>query len=131
MTGAMHVAKPGGTIIMLSACEHGFGGEHFRELCRTVSSPEQFVRDFVKGDRFEIDQWCVNNFSRALRKCDGFLIDDGLTEEERSMMLPQSAATFEAALEAALAKHGRDARIAVIPDGPNVLAQVKLTERDS
>lgn len=124
-TGAMHVAKPGGTIIMLSACEQGFGGDHFRELCRTVSGPEQFVRDFLKGDRSEIDQWAIHNFTRVLRKCDGVMIDGGLTDEERAMMLPRSAATFESALASALDRHGPDATIAVIPDGPNVLAQVE------
>ncbi|MFH0981174.1 MAG: nickel-dependent lactate racemase [Planctomycetota bacterium] len=123
-TGAMHVAKPGGTIIMLSACDEGFGGAHFRELCRTVPSPEHFIQHFVKGERRELDQWAVHNFTRALRKCDGFLVDRGLSAEERAIMLPRSAPSFEAALEAAFAKHGRDARIAVIPDGPNVLAQV-------
>ena len=120
----MHIAKPGGTIIMLSACDDGFGGAHFRKLSRTVASPEQFTRDFVHGDRSEVDQWALNNFSRALRKCECVMIDRGLTDEERSLMLPKSSPTFAAALEAAFAKHGRDARIAVIPDGPNVLAQV-------
>ena len=124
-TGAMHVAKPGGTLIMLSACEQGFGGEQFRALCRSVRSPADFVREFVHGPRREIDQWCVHNLSRALRKCDGVMIDQGLTAEERAMMLSRSAPTFAAALDEALAKHGPDAKIAVIPDGPNVLAQVK------
>jgi len=124
-TGAMHVAKPGGTILMLSACDEGFGGAHFRDLCRAVPSHEQFTRDFVEGDRSAIDQWCINNFTRALRKCSGILIDRGLTDEERAIMLPQGAVSFEAALESALARHGREATIAVIPDGPNVLAQVE------
>ena len=101
----MHVARPGGTIIMLSACEEGIGGAHFRELCRSVASPKQFTRDFVEGDRSEIDQWCVHNFTRALRKCDGVMIDRGLTDEERSIILPQSAATFEVALAAGRILH--------------------------
>ena len=125
LTGAMHVARAGGTIIMLSACEEGIGGAHFRELCRTVASHEQFTRDFVEGDRSEIDQWCVHNFTRALRKCDGIMIDRGLTDEEHSIILPRSAPTFEAALASAFARHGPDARIAAIPDGPNVLAQLE------
>ncbi|MCK4658987.1 MAG: nickel-dependent lactate racemase [Phycisphaerae bacterium] len=124
-TGAMHIAKPGGTIIMLSACAEGFGGAQFRELCRTIISPEQFARDFVEGGRCEIDQWAVHNFTRALRKCDGFLIDEGLTTEERGISLPRRAASFEEALDWALAKHGPTATIAVIPDGPNVLAQAE------
>jgi len=53
------------------------------------------------------------------------MVDQGLTAEERALMLSRSAPTFAAALTEALAKHGPDAQIAVIPDGPNVLAQVK------
>ncbi|MCP4594282.1 MAG: nickel-dependent lactate racemase [bacterium] len=124
LTGAMHITKPGGTIIMLSACDQGFGGDHFRELHRTVHTHEQFTREFVEGDRTAIDQWCMHNFTRALRRCEGVLVDRGLSEDERALLLPKSAPSFESALESALARHGPDARIAVIPDGPNVLAQL-------
>lgn len=124
LTGAMHVAAAGGTIIMLTACDMGFGGEGFRELCRSLGSRERFEQDFIRGPRSEIDQWQPHNVVRAMRKCECIMVDRGLSGDDRTLILPKSADSFAAALESAWQRHGRGARIAVIPDGPNVLATV-------
>ena len=130
-TGAMHICKRGGTVILLSACSRGLGKPEYAELCREVGSMEDFLDRFVQGDAeaqrcaLRIDQWQLHNVTRALRKCHCSLVDAGLTPEQRSVLMHPATESFEEALADALARHGPEATIAVIPKGPNVLAQVE------
>lgn len=129
-TGARHVCKPGGTIIMVAQCREGLGRPEYVELCRGIDSVEMFMDRFVRSGpeayrcARENDQWQIHNVTRALRKCECRLVDGGLTPEQRRLLLHPAGASFEEALSMALARHGADARIAVIPQGPNVLARV-------
>jgi nickel-dependent lactate racemase len=52
-------------------------------------------------------------------------VDAGLTPEQRSVLMHPATESFEEALADALARHGPEATIAVIPKGPSVLAQVE------
>jgi len=128
--GARHVCKPGGTIIALSECSRGLGKPEYVELCRELRSVDDFLDRFVRAGpevfacAQRIDQWQIHNLTRALRKCECRLVDGGLTPEQRGCLLHPAGDSFEEALSAALARHGLDARIAVIPAGPNVLAGV-------
>ncbi len=131
LVGARHICKPGGTIIALSECSRGLGKPEYVELCREVRSVDGFLDRYVHGDggfqtcAQRIDQWQIHNLTRALRKCSCWLVDGGLTAEERSLLLHPATDSFEEALSDALARHGSEATIAVIPKGPNVLAQVE------
>lgn len=129
-TGARHVCKPGGTIITLSECCEGLGKPEYVALCREVESVGAFLDRFVlAGPQVyncarRNDQWQIHNMTRALRKCECWLVDAGLTSEERGLLLHPATPSFEEALSSALARHGPEPAIAVIPAGPNVLAQV-------
>ena len=81
--------------------------------------------EFVHGDRQWLDQWQVNHTTRVLRRCHAWLVDGGLTDEQRSSLLVKSTNNFDEALNDALNCHGPDAKIAVIPQGPYVLPKVK------
>ncbi|HUU81862.1 MAG TPA: nickel-dependent lactate racemase [Phycisphaerae bacterium] len=130
LTGARHVCKPGGTIIMVAECSEGLGKPEYVELCREVSDVEGFLDRFVRAgpDVYNRarrnDQWQIHNVTRALRKCECHLVDGGLTPEQRGLLLHPAGPSFDEALSAALARHGAGARIVVIPKGPNVLARV-------
>jgi hypothetical protein len=52
------------------------------------------------------------------------VVTDGLAAEVVRTLLVRAAPTAEAALEEALARHGSTARVAVLPQGPYVLATV-------
>jgi nickel-dependent lactate racemase len=129
-TGARHICKPGGTIIVLSECSEGLGRPEYVELCRELDSVDGFLGRFVRAGpqvydcAQRNDQWQINNMTRALRKCECWLVDGGLTPQQRGLLLHPATASFDEALSAALARHGPEASIAVIPAGPNVLAEV-------
>jgi nickel-dependent lactate racemase len=129
-TGARHICKPGGTIILLSECREGLGKPDYVELCREVHSVEGFLERFVRAGPAAYnraqrnDQWQIHNITRAMRKCQCHLVDGALTPEQRSLLLHPAGSSFEEAFSAALDRHGADARIAVIPKGPNVLARL-------
>ena len=88
-TGARHICKPGGTIIVLSECSQGLGKPAYVEMCREIGSMEAFLDRFVRGGA-EVyncaqrnDQWQIHNMTRAMRKCHCVLVDGGLTAEQR------------------------------------------------
>ncbi len=130
-TGARHICKPGGTIIVLSECREGLGKPSYVDLCRGIESMDSFLDAYVRcgGDAYDCarrnDQWQIHNMTRAMRKCECVLVDGGLSDDQRSLLLHQATPSFKEALSAALARHGPSAQVAVIPKGPNVLAQVR------
>ncbi|MCP4251413.1 MAG: nickel-dependent lactate racemase [bacterium] len=128
--GARHICKPGGTIIALSECSRGLGKSAYAEFCREIESVDAFLDRYVLAgpEAYNCaqrnDQWQIHNLTRALRKCHCVLVDGALTSEQRGMLLHQATPSFDEAMADALDRHGRSARIAVIPAGPNVLARV-------
>jgi len=129
-TGARHICRPGGTIIVLSECCEGLGKPDYVELCGRVGSMEAFLDRYVRSGpqayacALENDQWQLHNMTRAMRKCQCVLVDGGLTEQQRGLLMHPAGPSFDEALTRALARHGPEASLAVIPKGPNVLAQV-------
>ncbi len=130
LTGARHICKKGGTIILLSECSAGIGKSEYVQLLSEVQSVDGFLGRFVRqGSGLRpcaerIAQWQIHNVTRAMRKCACWLVDGALTAEQRKLLLHPSTSSFEEALCKAFERHGPDAEIAVIPSGPNVLARV-------
>jgi nickel-dependent lactate racemase len=130
-TGAMHICKPKGTIICLSNCERGVGQVRFIDLLKSIRGMDDFLDRFIRRDHagyncaLADDQWQVENVTRAMRKCRCVLVDGCLTPDQRGMLLHPCNDSFDWALDEALSDHGRSARVAVIPKGPNVLARLK------
>jgi len=78
---------------------------------------------------FVVDQWMLEELCKVLYKARVFLYSDGIPPEHRDRLLVETATSVEAAVEQALAAHGPDARVAVIPEGPYVLPVVRPCNR--
>jgi len=124
VTAAMGVVKEGGTILLAAECAEGLGGPEFTQLLKAHPDPLAFGESVFDDDFFVIDQWQYQELVKALRKLAVILVNDDLPEELRRLVPVPVRARFEDALADATARHGGEARIAVIPRGPYVLAEV-------
>lgn len=119
MVGALPALKPGGTVIIAAELSEGIGSPEFRDMLFEAADHQSFMDMILApGHTFTKDQWEVEMLCRVLRRGDVMVVSSGLSVEELDRCLVKGMPTVEAAVEAALAKHGPDARLIVIPSGP-------------
>jgi nickel-dependent lactate racemase len=124
MTGALPIVKQGGTIIICASLSEGIGSPQFQQLFHENSSLELFVERILGKDYFVMDQWQLEELAKVRRKAKVKIVSDGLSADTINGLFVESAPTIESAVAASLAEYGPAAKIAVIPKGPYVLAQV-------
>ncbi len=124
MTAALPAVKQGGTIVVASACEEGIGSPDFTQLMRETPSVEAFRRRLADPRRFVIDQWQLQEMCKALDRADIRYVTHGLDEDTVRDLFVTPAPSVEEAVEEALDRHGQDALVAVIPEGPYVMPRV-------
>ena len=124
-TAAMPAVKKGGTIILAAECSEGIGSKEFTGLLTGLTGIEDFDRRIISGKEFHIDQWQIEELVKVLRKCEVLLVSENIPPEYSDKILAVHFTDFDKALDYALQKHGNKAGIAVIPEGPYVLCEVK------
>ncbi len=125
MVGAMPIVKPGGTIIIAQENAEGIGGPEFTGLLREARSPAEFMARAFAGEVSCIDQWQVQELDLVLRHCEVLNYGTGIDPETQRGLFVEPIASVEEGVRAALTRHGADATVAVIPEGPYVLACLK------
>ena len=124
MVAAMPIVKPGGTIVIAASMSEGIGSPSFQQLFRENDSLEQFMERILGSDYFVVDQWQLEELVRVVRHARVCVVTNGLEADTIRSLFVESAPSVERAVEEALDRHGSEARIAVIPKGPYVLARV-------
>lgn len=124
MTAALPVVKQGGTLILAAECSEGLGNAEFRRMATSFPSPAAF-RDWILSNPVLIDQWQLEECAKAALWADVVLVADGIPEDDRHRLFVESAPSVEAALERGFKKHGKNAGVAVIPQGPYTLVAVE------
>lgn len=125
MTAAARILKPGGTIICAAECRDGLPDHGaFGEILRSRPSPEALL-ELIKAPGYSRpDQWqvqlqaMIQVRARVLVKCDG-LSPDFL----RTVHL-EAIDDVGSAVRDALAGHGPDATLCVLPQGPQTIPYV-------
>ena len=84
---------------------------------------EAFVDRILNTDYFVMDQWQLEELAKVRRKAKVKIVSDGLPPQTINRLFVESAPSVEQAVADSLQEYGEQARIAVIPKGPYVLAQ--------
>ena len=124
ITAAGNMVRPGGRILMVGACQEGAGGDEFRDLMMQHSSDSGFLRAIERAP-VTVDQWQLEKLALVTQKVEVLYAVPGLPAEYRSRLWGRGFADPQDAVAALLAGLAPQARIAVIPEGPYVLAHVK------
>jgi nickel-dependent lactate racemase len=126
ISAAASIVRNGGAILLCASLAEGVGSASFEALLRESASAGAFdARLAGDPEFFAIDQWMVQALCQAHRRARILLYTDALPPAEVALLLVEPAASPEAGIADALAKLGPDARIAVLPQGPYVLATVR------
>jgi nickel-dependent lactate racemase len=126
---AAGIVRPGGAILLCASLSEGIGSTSFEKLLRECDSPRDFELRLEDSEFFAIDQWMVQHLCQAHRRARVLLYTDGLPPEATRELLVEPVPTPAAGIERALAGARASARIAVLPQGPYVLASVRGEKR--
>ncbi|MBM3787780.1 MAG: nickel-dependent lactate racemase [Acidobacteria bacterium] len=124
ITAASHIVKPGGRILVISACTEGAGAPEFCQMLEKFATPQEFL-DHVAERPVIVDQWQLEKLALVCRDKELLFYVPGLEARYQSKLWGRTFATVAEAISAALEGVPRTARIAVIPEGPYVLARVE------
>ncbi|HWQ55209.1 MAG TPA: nickel-dependent lactate racemase [Bryobacteraceae bacterium] len=122
ITAAAHIVKPGGRILLMAACEEGAGGPEFCRMLQQHPSDRAFM-DKIAGAEVEVDQWQLEKLALVTAKANVLYYVPGVEPELRRNLWGKSYATPAEAVEGLLAGLPPGASVAVIPEGPYVLAR--------
>jgi len=124
ITAASHIVKPGGRILVVSACSEGAGAPEFCEMLERFPTPQAFL-DHVAENPVVVDQWQLEKLALVCRDKELLFHVPGLEDRYREKLWGRSFASVNEAIAAAVDGLPASARIAVIPEGPYVLARVE------
>ncbi len=118
--------KQGGTIISVNECSDGVGvgQDQFKALLFSGMTPARLYEKIQTHEIIVPDQWEIQILARIMMKAEIYLISE-LMENEIGNIGLKYAPTIEKAIELAIKKHGNDASILVLPNGPQLLPVVK------
>lgn len=122
MSAASQILRQGGTIIMAAACEDGLPDHGlYTQLLAEAGSP-QGVIDLISQPGYSAqDQWQVQIQAQIQKKADVYVYSDGLTDEQIQGALFTPCRDIDQTVADLQKKYGSDARICVIPEGPQTI----------
>jgi nickel-dependent lactate racemase len=123
ITAAAHIVKPGGRILLMASCDEGAGAPEFSRMLRENPSDREFLQRIAEAP-VTIDQWQLEKLALVTAKASLLFYVPGLPREYHASLWGQAHSTAAEAIEALTSGLPPDARIAVIPEGPYVLARV-------
>jgi len=127
VTAASHIVKPGGKILLLAACEEGGGGREFGRMLAEGAPDHDFLKR-IEYSPVIVDQWQLEKLALVTAHAEVLYYVPGLPREFRSALWGSAYDTPYGALSALVGKLARDAQVAVIPEGPYVLARCAASE---
>jgi nickel-dependent lactate racemase len=130
ITAASHIVKPGGKILLMAACTEGVGGAEFGRMVRAHASDRGFM-DKIANTAVEIDQWQLEKLGLVTANVEVLYYVPGLPLEYQAALWGKAYPTAAAAVGALTSSLSADSSIAVIPEGPYVLARVAPYGRES
>jgi nickel-dependent lactate racemase len=125
VTAASHIVKPGGTILLAAACSEGAGAPEFRRMIAEGLTDAEFL-DRIQGAPVDVDQWQLEKLALVTTKRRLLWHVPGLPAEYHPKLWGRSFATIESAVAALEAELPAGANVAVIPEGPYVLAKAAV-----
>ena len=103
----------------------GIGSVDFQELLAQMQDNDRYMARITTPGFFRVDQWMVQHLCQVLRKAEVVLVTEGLSAAALQQLPVTPAVSVEAAVAQAQQRYGAHAHIAVLPQGPYVLATVQ------
>ncbi|MBC7810837.1 MAG: nickel-dependent lactate racemase [Burkholderiales bacterium] len=123
MSAAEGIVREGGAIIIASECldgipEHGLYGQ----LLRSASTPAALFDAILQAKETRQDQWQAQIQARIQQRADVYVYSDYLSDQQIREALLIPCRDIAATIAELRAKYGQNARIGILPDGPQTVA---------
>ena len=128
ITAAQHILRPGGKILLVAACEEGPGAPEFRKMLTEFPSANDFLDRIAATPEVIVDQWQLEKLALVTQKADILYYVPGLPTDYYPTLWGTAYSTPAEALEAFRSGLKPGATVAVIPEGPYVLAKARTLE---
>lgn len=125
LTSAEATNKVGGVIVMVAGLADGTGGKGFYNNLAKVRTPKEFLDRASHTDHSHTvpDQWQSQVLARILNQHRVIMVSDLIQPEIVTNMHMEHARTFDEALQRAYEIEGKNAKVAVIPNGLAVIVR--------
>ena len=127
VTAASHIVKPGGRILLVAACEEGAGAPEFQRMLLSGMSDVEFLKH-IEAAPVTVDQWQLEKLALVTIGQPLLCYVPGLPAQYHASVWGRTYETLNGAVEALFAGLPANASIAVIPEGPYVLAKAHAHE---
>ena len=118
MSAGARIVREGGAIILVAECREGVPpGSPFDQFLKEVSGPEEILTKLATPGFVRPEQWEAHLQALAQQKAKVFLYSSLSDEQTRACHLLPTR-DIAATVEAELARFGKEARVAVLPQGP-------------
>lgn len=122
ITAAQHIVKKGGRILLIAECQEGAGAPEFCQMLKKTDSSAEFL-DLIKESPVIVDQWQLEKLALVAQKAEILFYLPGLPTEFHSKLWGRVFGTPGDAVKALTAGLAAGSEIAIIPEGPYVLAK--------
>ena len=123
VTAAQHILKPGGKILVLSACSEGVGAPEFARKLAGLSTYNGYLHE-LEGAPVDVDQWQLEKLALVGRQHEVFFYTPGISPQAAGGLARRLYSTPQAAVRALMQTLPRHARVAIIPEGPHAFTQL-------
>jgi nickel-dependent lactate racemase len=108
-------------VILAASLSEGLGLPRFHEIYTEFQTWDEFKRLIFSPDYFREDQWMVQEQMKVAEVADIWVYSDGVPPEELELAKVKPLTSLQEGIDQALKKHGPNAKIVVVPDGPYVM----------
>ena len=123
ITAASHIVRDGGRILVVGECAEGSGGPEFSRLLGEYKDPAEFLAA-IEGTDVTVDQWQLEKLALVASRARVLYCVPGLAADLRAKLWGAAFDDVQTAVHALLTGLPEGARVAVIPEGPYILAKV-------
>jgi nickel-dependent lactate racemase len=122
MSAAEQVVREGGAIIIAAACSDGIPDHGlYGKLLREADSPSALFHSIIHNAETRQDQWQAQIQARIQLRAVVYVYSDNLTDAQIQAALLRPCRNIAATIEQLREKYGHDARIGIIPEGPQTI----------
>ena len=121
--------KDNGTIISVNELSDGVGLDNFKELIFSGKTHRKLYEQILSKEIVVPDQWEIQILTRILMKAEIFIVSR-LNKNEIGNIGLKYANNVEEAIDISLKRHGKNAKILILPHGPQVIPLLKKSNRN-
>ena len=121
----LEIVRAGGIIITAAGCADGIGSPEYEQLLQQAGSFQGLRERISSAGTWLIDQWNAQMMLRASEKARLLFYTDGVSRQKLGRCLVEPLGSVEQGVEIGLDLFGPHASVAVIPEGPYVIAELR------